>query len=71
MQLVNFMKLENSECILDAGCGPGMMIPNLIMRKSKHSKLITVDISEKILESARLTVQKYFNNMNLELNWNC
>ena len=33
MQLINFMKLNDAQCILDAGCGPGMMIPNLIMRK--------------------------------------
>ena len=47
------MKLNNAEYILDAGCGPGMMIPHLIMRKSKEAKLISIDLSEKILEAAQ------------------
>lgn len=51
--LMNMLRIENSNSILDAGCGPGLLIPEIIMRKQKECKLVSIDISKNILNSAR------------------
>jgi len=55
------LRIETADSILEAGCGPGMLIPEIIQRKRNESKYLSIDISQEMIDYVRRRVKSYFH----------
>jgi len=52
--LISFLEIKNGEKILDAGCGPGFLIKEIIERnKEKNLKILGIDSNPKMINYAK------------------
>lgn len=60
-EILRFMKLEKSDCVLDLGCGTGFLFNHI---SEKVELLLGLDISQKCLKLAKKRIE-YFPNVHL------
>ncbi len=56
--LINLMRLEKGDIVLDAGCGTGRLVPFIRRKIGRSGRLVELDFSEKMLQLARLSHKK-------------
>ena len=50
-KLFGFIPLKNGDTVLDAGCGPGVLVPYILDRIGPEGRLHEVDYAEKMIEA--------------------
>lgn len=65
---VNALKLSKGDTVVDLGCGTGLNFPLLMDLVGPNGKIIGVDITDKMLDQAKIRVEeKGWNNVELVL----
>lgn len=64
-KLVNMIKLQQGDDVLDVGTGTGVLLPYLLQAISANGHITAVDFSEKMLEQAKLK-QQHEKNISFE-----
>lgn len=59
--LVDMIKLQQGDDVLDVGTGTGVLLPYLLQAIGTNGHIIAVDFSEKMLEQAKLKHQQEKN----------
>lgn len=59
--ILDLLKIEEGQQILDVGTGTGILIPSLVRRVGTKGKIVGVDLAEKMIEVAR--AKNTFNNV--------
>lgn len=53
------LDIQNASRIFEAGCGPGLLIPTILLNKTLNCEFISTDLSEKMIESSRQRVLNF------------
>jgi ubiquinone/menaquinone biosynthesis C-methylase UbiE len=62
MTMLSMLKIEQFNNILEVGCGPSFLLPELVNRKKKGSLLHICDLSSKMVSLSIQRIEKYSEN---------
>ncbi|WP_422445048.1 class I SAM-dependent methyltransferase [Thermoanaerobacterium sp. DL9XJH110] len=52
-EIINLINLSEGACVLDVGCGTGVLVPYIIEKIGRSGRIVGLDIAEKMVERAR------------------
>ncbi|MCX8122704.1 MAG: methyltransferase domain-containing protein [Spirochaetes bacterium] len=60
-KIFEMMHIKNGDCVLDVGCGTGVLFPIIQEYIGPNGSLIAVDASDKMIEVAKERHKRFFN----------
>lgn len=62
LQLLNMVRLEQCDKIIEIGCGTSFLLPHMLQRKKTTAQLQVTDLSEQMLSYTQQRVERMISN---------